>query len=137
MTGNNPPEILVIKSDISQLKSVELFINKLFNKFNIPDCYFNKVYLCVSEAVINSIIHGNKKNKDKRVFIKVHHSGDKLKVKVEDEGDGFSLENVEDPTVRKNIQKETGRGIHIIKALTEYIKYNKKGNSIHFKINCK
>ena len=66
---NNPAKILVIKSDISELATVEAYVSDLFESNNIPQKYFNKVFLCVSEAVINSIEHGNKNDADKEVSI--------------------------------------------------------------------
>ncbi len=135
MTGN-PPKILVIKSDISELKNVEVFVNEIFTECNIESKYFNKVYLCISEAVINSIEHGNKYDKNKKVSIIAGYEKSRLNIEVKDEGKGFNLKLVEDPTTSENRKKESGRGIFIIKSLSKQIEYNKKGNSIHFKIEC-
>ena len=132
---NSASKILVIKSDTSELNKVELFVNEFFSEYSISTKYFNNVYLCVTEAVINAIIHGNKNDVSKRVFIAAKFDGKILNVKIKDEGEGFVLKDVKDPVECCNIKNETGRGIHIIKALSEIIKYNPKGNSIHFKIS--
>ncbi len=134
--ASDPPKILVIKSDKSELKNVELFVNEIFTECNIADKYFNKVYLCISEAVINSIEHGNKNDRNKKVSIIADYEKNKLNIEIKDEGDGFNFELIEDPTMPENLKKESGRGIFIIKALSKQIEYNKKGNSIHFKIEC-
>ena len=134
---SNPRKILVIKSDISELKNVEIFVNKLFVDYFISYKYFNKVYLCISEAVVNSINHGNRNDKNKVVSIIADCDANELSVEIKDEGEGFNLDKVKDPTDGANLMKETGRGIHIIKSLSEQIEYNRKGNSIHFKIECK
>jgi serine/threonine-protein kinase RsbW len=57
-------------------------------------------------------------------------------VLIEDEGNGFDRSKLQNPTDQENIRKESGRGIFIIKNLTECINFNEKGNSIQFKINC-
>ncbi len=134
---NNPSKILVIKSDPSELKNVEVFVNELFQEYNIHKNHFNKVYLCISEAVVNSIKHGNRNDKNKTVSIIVNYNSTELNIEIKDEGDGFKLKYVKDPTKSSNIRSESGRGILIIKSLSEQIEYNKKGNSIHFKIDCK
>jgi len=134
---NNPSKILVIKSDTSELKKVELFVNEFFSEFDISAKHFSNVYLCVSEAVTNSIVHGNKEDIDKQVFITANFDCKILNVKIKDEGEGFNLKDVKDPVEYCNIKNETGRGIHIIKTLSYKVKYNEKGNSIHFKIDCK
>ena len=135
MALGNPPKILVIKSDTSELNNVEVFVKELFTENNIPRKYFNKVFLCVSEGVVNSIEHGNKNDCNKEVCIFADCESETISVEIKDEGDGFNLEEVADPTSPENIRKESGRGLHIISALSEQIEYNK--NSIQFKIECK
>lgn len=134
---NKPPKILVIKSDVAELKKVEDFIINIFNDNNLELKYFNKIYLCVSEAVLNSIKHGNKNDLQKNVSIKIDFDTEQFKIQVEDEGDGFDINMIEDPTKRKNLKNEEGRGIFIITKLSEQIEYNKKGNLVQFNIDCK
>lgn len=135
MVIGKPPKILVIKSDTSELHNVEEFIKELFTENNISDKYFNKVFLCVSEAVVNSIRHGNKNDCNKEVSIFADCHAETISVEIKDEGDGFNIEEVSDPTKLENIKKESGRGLHIIKSLSEQIECNR--NSIQFKIECK
>lgn len=135
MILGNPPKVLVIKSDISELKNVEVFVRELFTENNIPVRFFNKVLLCISEAVLNSIEHGNKNDCNKEVCIFANYKLKTISVEIKDEGDGFNLEEVADPTNVENIKRESGRGLHIIRSLSEQIEYNK--NSIQFKIECK
>lgn len=133
---NRPPEILVIKSDTSELKKVEYFLDDIFTRYNLSKKHFNKLYLCVSEAVINSIKHGNKNDLSKAVTLKINCLTNELSVCIEDEGEGFDRSELYNPTVEENIRKESGRGIFIIKTITESIEFNEKGNCIQFKINC-
>ena len=133
----NAPKILVIKSDISELKNVEIFLQKTFEEWNISQKNFNSVFLCVSEAVVNSIEHGNRNDKNKTVSIRVDCVEQQIDVCVYDEGEGFDFNNIIVPTLKENIKKESGRGIHIIKSLTKEVEYNDIGNRIEFKIECK
>ena len=133
----NSNKILVIKSDKSELKKVEIFLRKLFKESNFEERNYNRLWLCVSEAVVNSIEHGNQNNKDKKVTIEVDCNSNRIYVKVKDEGKGFNIETIDDPTNKTNILKESGRGIHIIRSLSDSIKYNRKGNSVQLKIECK
>lgn len=134
--NKKPHKILNIKSDISQIYLVERFINELFTEFKLPKKYFNKTLLCVSEAVVNSINHGNKNNKEKRVLISVKCAINSLKIKVHDEGNGFNMDIIEDPTKKENLKKESGRGIHIIKALSDEVRYNNEQKCLELKIVC-
>ena len=128
--------ILVIKSTKSEIEKVERFLKNIFEEHGFPEECFNKVYLCVSEAVVNSIIHGNKKVIHKEIEVDVNCKSRSLTVTVTDEGEGFDISAVPDPTKKENILKESGRGIHIIKSMSHFVSYNEKGNSLQFQINC-
>lgn len=130
-------EKIVIKSKISELKKVEFFLYEIFKKYGISQKYFNKTLLCISEAVINSIQHGNKKDESKRVTIVMNFELTFIDIFIEDEGDGFKSDEIENPVNKKNLKKESGRGIHIIKSLSDNIEYNEKGNKVQIKIDCK
>lgn len=131
----NRPKILVIKSDKSELKKVERFLYDVFKEFNLTRINFNKTLLCVSEAVINSIEHGNQFDRKKLVTIQLECNSNELNIKINDEGDGFDCQKVKDPTNKENLKCECGRGIHIIKSLSDSFQYNEKGNSVLLKLN--
>jgi len=132
----SPNHILVINSTQEELQKVEKFLTEIFELHQLPKGCFNNVLLCVSEAVHNSIIHGNKKILHKKIEVHVNCKKQSLEVTVTDEGEGFKLESIPDPTETINIKKESGRGIHIIKSLSQKINCNEKGNSLQFQINC-
>ena len=134
---NNCPDILVIKSDKGELKRTENFLQNFFRKNNLPEDYFNRVLLCVSEAVMNSIQHGNENDKNKKVSIHADCKNGLINIKITDEGDGFDFCNIENPTKQKNLKKESGRGIHIIQSLCNELEFREKGKCIQFKIECK
>ena len=100
---------------------VEKFLLNIFRERKISKNCYNKVYLCVSEAVVNSIEHGNKSDKRKEVKIQINCKSDIIILEVSDEGEGFNVETVEDPTKKENIRKETGRGIFKMKSLSNSV----------------
>lgn len=132
-----PPNILVINSDKSELKRVEEFIKEVFSFYDFPLEYYNNVLLSISEATLNSIVHGNKNDRRKKVELDVDCKTNLISVKITDEGEGFDYETLPDPTKKENILKESGRGIHIIKNVAKSISFNEKGNSLQFEIECK
>ncbi len=83
--------ILEINSDKSKLCEVEKFLGYIFDENNIDKKYYNRVLLCISEAVINSIEHGNKNDINKIATIKVNCDLYHINVEVKDEGEGFDL----------------------------------------------
>ncbi|WP_163322717.1 ATP-binding protein [Draconibacterium mangrovi] len=134
---NNPPNILVIRSVSTEIRRVEEFVKAIFNFHNMPEKCFNPVFLCISEATTNSIVHGNKEDHTKTVELNIDCKSHLIQVRVTDEGDGFDVEKVPDPTHEDNLLKETGRGLHIIKSIAQNVEFNDKGNSLSFEIICK
>lgn len=134
---NNSIDILVIKSDSSELKRTENFLRNFFIRNKLSEDSFNRVFLCLSEAVINSIQHGNQNDKNKQISIHAKCHDESVSIRICDEGDGFDFNSVVDPTKPGNLKKESGRGIHIIKSLSKEIKFKEEGKCIQFKIECK
>lgn len=126
--------ILKISSDTLQLEIVEDFVNKIFNNFEVKRELFIKVLVCVNEAVVNSISHGNKYSNEKMVIIKCFNHGDYLEFKIEDEGEGFDFNDIPDPTTKENIKKETGRGIFLIRNISDHLSFRNAGKIIEFRI---
>ena len=133
---NNPPNILVIRSVTTEIKRVEEFVKAIFNFHNMPEKCFNPTFLCISEATTNSIVHGNKEDHRKTVELNIDCKSHLIQVRVTDEGEGFDVEKVPDPTLEDNLLKETGRGLHIINSIAQNVEYNDKGNSLSFEIIC-
>ena len=133
---NSVPNILIIQSRKCELKRVEEFLREVFSFYSLPESCFNKVLLCISEATINAIAHGNKGDQRKKVELSVDCKTHLMSVKITDEGDGFDFTSIPDPREGENILKESGRGIHIIRSYSKTISFNEKGNSMKFQIEC-
>ena len=114
----------VIPSDPDLLPEIEEFIIDIANKVNLNKDKHNNLALSVSEAASNSIVHGNKLDIEKKVTIAVSIFDKKMEISFKDQGNGFEIEKVPDPTQPENILKESGRGIHIMKNFLDDLKYN-------------
>ena len=123
-----------ITSEKINLGKVESFLTKIFDLFEINKDLFYKVLICVNEAVINSIVHGNKNETGKIILIQTFCTKNFLCFRITDEGEGFNYKNLPDPTTKSNLHCETGRGLFIIKSISEEINFRKNGKIIEFKI---
>jgi serine/threonine-protein kinase RsbW len=126
---------LYIDSDTVKLVEVEEFIENVFVNYGLSLNDFHNCVLCVKEAVTNAIIHGNKMDRSKKVCIKAYRCNKYLYFKISDEGDGFDISNVNNPTDKENILLESGRGLFIIKNICDEISFKNSGKEIEFKIN--
>lgn len=128
---------LQLPSRIDSITILENFIDELSEKYGFSDEIYANVLTCLSEAVINGIIHGNREDPKKKVYINLEVIEDKrLIFTVSDEGEGFDFNNLPDPTAPENLENLTGRGVFIIKKLADQCIFNSKGNELelHFKI---
>ncbi|MCX7820227.1 MAG: SpoIIE family protein phosphatase [Brevinematales bacterium] len=105
-------------------------ISSIERTFNLSEEIKWKIYTCLYEAVINAIIHGNKSNIQKRVFISYRIFKNWIIFKIRDEGRGFNIKEIPDPSKKENILKTSGRGIFMIGRIMNKIKFNKTGNEI-------
>ncbi|MEI8112139.1 MAG: ATP-binding protein [Bacteroidia bacterium] len=126
-----------IPSKLSSINDVRFFSEKLFSDLNIRIEIFNHVFLALSEAVSNSIVHGNLHDDSKKIYIKACLEQNSLVFEVLDEGQGFSLDLIEDPTWVNSLKNEKGRGIFLIRQIADEVMYLEGGRKVRisFKIN--
>ena len=121
---------LVISSHLTNINEVRIFLEKVYNEFSLSKNSFNHIFLGISEAVSNAILHGNKLDAEKRVFIRLNVFGNQMHIEVEDEGDGF-CDILFDPTLPENIKCETGRGIYIIRQIADELVFKEDGRKVY------
>lgn len=108
-------------------------MDDFFNDLKLKRDNFFQVLLSLSESVNNSISHGNNYSDEKKVIINCSWENEILTITVEDEGDGFEINEIKDPTLIENINCERGRGLFLISKLADEIKLLEKGRIIEFK----
>jgi len=112
------------------MEKVEPFIDKLQDWMSLDTELRDRIMLPLSEAVNNAIIHGNKLQEDKSVTIVARQENRFLVISVEDEGEGFNPRAIPDPLNEKNLLKEGGRGIYLIRQYTDDLHFEKNGSRI-------
>lgn len=112
---------LILSSEIENVEKVEELTERVTKKMNFPEDERDSIAIAVTEAVNNAIIHGNKRDPAKKVYLSIHAEGRVFKVSVRDEGPGFNPENLPDPLDPDNLLKESGRGIFILKSLMDEV----------------
>ena len=94
-----------------------------------------KVVLLLSEAATNAIEHGNKLNASKVVRITLAIDTQRITVTVEDEGDGFDKEQIDNPIDTDNLLNDGGRGLFFIQEMADEYHIEDKGRKIHILFN--
>ena len=124
-----------LKSSIDSLLIVEKYIDKIKEDGVITEDAYGNVMVCATEAVNNSIYHGNKEDINKSIELRVEYDEKSLIFDIKDEGLGFDFENIPDPTLPENIEKLNGRGVFLIKNLADEVEFLNNGSEIKFKFN--
>ena len=75
--------------------------------------------MAVRECLVNAVVHGNRYNKKKHVHFDIERSEEAITVTVGDEGEGFDVNSLPDPTSPENLLRQSGRGILLIRAFMD------------------
>ena len=87
--------------------------------------------LGIEEALSNAVRHGNGGDRSKAVRVRYEVTSDRVDIYVEDEGMGFDPCAVPDPTTPENLEKNSGRGVMLMRAYMNLVEYNETGNTVH------
>ena len=101
---------------------VEHMVVDVCEQMHIGEEKFGNILLAVSEAVDNALVHGNKNNPEKHVELSYLSSKQEITFAVTDEGDGFDITTISDPTTPEN-PENIGRGILIMKTLSDKLNF--------------
>ena len=119
-----------IPSLSENIRIVESFIDNAKEAYQLNDDIYGNIMVAVTESVNNAIKHGNESNKDKNVSLSVDFQESLIKFVVEDEGIGFDYRNLPDPTAPENIDKPEGRGIFLMKHLSDAVSFKNDGKTV-------
>ena len=85
--------------------------------FGEDECY--RIGMSVREGVINAFHYGNQERPDKKIYIAVDLTAEKMIIHVLDEGMGFKLSDVPDPLLEENLLSTSGRGIFLMRSFMD------------------
>ncbi len=126
--------------ELSYLKTnydcINSYINSIESKlvdFSEDDKWRIKILLY--EIFDNAVEHGNKFSKDKLIMAKYVILGDGFYFTISDQGKGFKANEV----IMKSLDtfSSTGRGIHIVRNLSEFFFISQNGKEISFHVKRK
>ncbi len=119
-----------IPSILENIRMIESFIDNAKERFHLDEDLYGNIMIAVTEAVNNAIKHGNASNSSKNVFLSLTLNENLLKFIIKDEGTGFNYDNLPDPTSPENIEKPGGRGIFLMKHLSDEVEFTENGKTV-------
>lgn len=125
---------IAIPSSLEQLQEVDRFTEMVSDSVNMCEDDKDNLAIAVSEVVNNSITHGNNEDEAKKVFLRFYVADSVVTVYIKDEGEGFDPGDLDSPLDPENLLKESGRGIFILRSITDEVSFTDTGNGMEVKL---
>ncbi len=116
---------LVLSSRFENIEIAERALVDLcdFAGFSGDDSYW--LVTALREAAANAIRHGNRQDPDRSVVIDYRIQDLEVTIRVEDEGEGFDLDSVPDPTDPGYLLRPSGRGIFYMRQFMSRVEFSR------------
>ena len=116
---------LVLSSRFANIEVAERALVDLADQagFSGDDSYW--LVTAMREAAANAIRHGNRQDPDLDVVIDYRFTGDEVSIRIEDQGDGFDLADVPDPTDPGYLLRPSGRGIFYMRQFMTCVDFSR------------
>jgi len=106
-------------SELKSVDSAEAEVLAAAQRLGFSEDDQHQIGIALREAMVNAVVHGNKYSAQKKVHLRAWEDDGALKIVIRDEGVGFELARVPDPTADENLLKESGRGILLMQAFVD------------------
>jgi serine/threonine-protein kinase RsbW len=132
------PSVMTVEAWIpSEIKAISPLVDQLIRLIEGSRCVtgnVSPVELALREALSNAVIHGNEMDAHKLVQVRCRCEGGKgVWVTVKDQGKGFDPAAVPDPVAVERLEKEHGRGIHLMKLAMDEVSFERGGSEVHMR----
>jgi len=117
-------EEISIISDPHQVQRIIETTEQNITRARVPESIADDVAIALLEAVNNAIIHGNERNTNKSVTIRMTIEDTKIELSVIDQGSGFDPNSLDDPRQPENVFRQNGRGLFFIRQLMDEVEIN-------------
>jgi serine/threonine-protein kinase RsbW len=117
--GNMEKIQILLDSTLDSVDKAEKIVMQQAAQLGFEDEEQHQIGMAVRECLVNAVVHGNRYNKNKHVHLEIRVSGKQLRVTIGDEGEGFDMASLPDPTAPENLLRQSGRGLLLIRAFMD------------------
>ena len=128
---------ITLPSDPRNVEQVEPFVDGLASRYNLSPDRKGDIMVSLMEAVTNAILHGNQSDRKKCVSISFLRKRDSLSLRLSDEGPGFDPAVVPDPTCPERVECCGGRGLLLMRHLSDECSFLKGGSTVEMRFKIK
>jgi serine/threonine-protein kinase RsbW len=112
-----------LDSSLESVNKAEETASDIATKSGFESEEVQRISMAVREAAVNAVLHGNSYDPRKKVHIAFETTQDALTITIRDEGKGLDPGEIPDPLAPENLLKQSGRGIFLIKAFMDEIRF--------------
>ncbi len=115
----------------SRFENIEVAERALLDLCSRAGCRGDDEYWLVTalrEALANAIRHGNRQDPSRMVDVRFQVARCGVEIRIEDEGHGFDLAQVPDPTDAANLLRPSGRGIFYMRQFMSRVDIGRGAN---------
>lgn len=146
----------ILENDLSLIASAVHYLQEMVSNLNICDETDRlRVGVALEEALLNAYYHGNLEVSselreqdheayydlaqlrtrqppfsERRIYVEAKLSPDEAIYVIRDEGNGFDVSEVPDPTDPANLERPCGRGRLLMQTFMDEVRYNDRGNEV-------
>jgi serine/threonine-protein kinase RsbW len=118
---------LELPSDLTLMNSVLEYLLDRVDKLGLIQIEQSNLFVALDEAFVNAVKHGNRNDPGKLLRVTAELSAREAIFTIEDEGDGFDVREIPDPTDPANLFKSSGRGVLLIYNIMDEVEYSRGG----------
>jgi serine/threonine-protein kinase RsbW len=119
-----------LPSDLALMNGVLEYLQERVAKLGLIKPERSNLFVALDEAFVNAVKHGNKNDPNKLVRITAELTPQEASFTVEDEGEGFDINQIPDPCDPANLFRTSGRGVLLIYNIMDEVEYNAQGNRV-------
>jgi two-component sensor histidine kinase len=146
-----------LRNDVSLVypltEEIQQLVERIYGEYE--ESYRFQLAISLEESIANAMVHGNLEissefrlgdgsryydlvsermnqppYRDRQAHVEVTLGRDQLILVVRDEGPGFDVDAVPDPTATENLEKPSGRGLALMRSFMDAVIHNDAGNSV-------
>ncbi len=121
---------MTLSSTREEIPRVKKFADRLNKSVELDQDQYDNLVLALSEAVTNAVVHGNKEDESKKVFLQGWVKSNSVHISVKDQGEGFDPDSLPDPLKDHNLLKEGGRGVYLMRQYADAVSFSEGGSRV-------
>jgi serine/threonine-protein kinase RsbW len=138
--GSRPvPSVEMRKSLPSQIAAISPLVDRLMSLIaacRSADGSEADIEIALREALANAVVHGNWEDPEKQVEVVCRCGADgSVDMTIRDQGQGFDSRTIPDPTVPESRMSTHGRGIYLMRAMMDEVRFEDRGTIVHMRKN--